>query len=181
MMNALRLAAPLVVAALCGCKQPVVLTGDRPPGAGASGGATSNTPAPSPAPSPTPAGGTARGGLLQRGQALEGVLAREESHDFQVDLRGRETLHFQVTGVTEAGPHGERCQEWSWEWLAPDGHWESGNPGPLENGDRWAEPRTFEAEVVNRVGVDETQPGRWTFRLKAGAGCHRVRYRVALR
>lgn len=179
MQNTLRrFAAPLViVGALCGCKQPVVLTSDRPSGAAASGGATPNTPAPS----PTPTGGSARGGLIQHGQALEGVLAREESHDYQVDLRERETLHFQVTGATEIGPNGQRCQEWSWEWLAPDGHWESGNPGPLENGDRWTEPRTFEADLVNRVGVDETQPGRWTFRLKAGAGCHRIRYRIALR
>ncbi|MFO0603307.1 MAG: hypothetical protein U0324_09045 [Polyangiales bacterium] len=178
MTNALlRLAAPLVVAALCGCKQPVVPAGDRPPGAAASGGATPSTPAPC----PTPTGGTARGGLLQRGQALEGVLAREESHDFQIELRGRETLHFQVTGATEAGPGGERCPEWSWEWRTPDDRWSNGNPGPLENGDRWAEPRTFEVDLANVVGVDETQPGRWTFRLKAGAGCHRIRYRVALR
>ena len=174
MQNALRrFAAALVVAALCGCKQPVVPTGDRPTGATASGGATPTTPAPSRS--------SARGGPIQRGQALEGVLAREESHDYTIDLRGRETLHFQVTGVTEAGPGGERCQEWSWEWRTPDDRWSNGNPGPLEDGDRWAEPRTFEVDLANVVGIDETQPGRWTFRLKAGAGCHRIRYRIAVR
>lgn len=169
------LASSLVVALVCGCIQPVVL------GPGPGPGPAPATAGSAPAPSPALPGGTARGGVLQRGQTLEGVLSQNESHDYQVDLRAGESIHVQVTGATELGPGGERCTHWDWEWRSPTDRWVSGNPGPVEPPDGPQLPRTFEADLSTSWGVDEQLPGRWTFRLHADAGCHRIRYRLVSR
>ncbi len=183
------LASALGAALVCGCIQPVVL-GPEPvlgPGFGAGPGPAaapaSSGGAPAPASAPEPPGGAARGGALQRGQTLDGVLNRDEAHDYQIDLRAGETVHFQVTGVTEVGPNGERCNEWGWEWRSPDNgqRWHQGNPGPIENGDGVTAPRTFEVDRNTGVPIVDTMPGRWTFRVGVGADCHRIRYRLVAR
>jgi hypothetical protein len=121
-------------------------------------------------------GGDARGGPAQRGQTLNGVLTRNESHDYQIELRGGESVHFDVTGATEAGS--DRCDSWDWSWLNPANEWTNGNPGPVEHLDDRSAPRSFSADVS--AGAE--QPGRWTFRLHATEQCAgRLRYRLSVR
>jgi hypothetical protein len=122
-------------------------------------------------------GGDSRGGPIQRGQTLNGVLSPNESHDYQIELRGGESLHFDVTGATEASS-GEGCNHWEWSWHNPASEWVNGNPGPTESTDDRARPRTFSVDL----GAGEQQPGRWTFRLHATEHCRsRLRYRLSVR
>lgn len=154
-----------------GCVQPVV--------SGSAAGPVTVGAAPASRSGLALPGGTARGGLLQRGQSFDGVLSQNESHDYLVDLRPGETIHFQVTGVTELSPNNDHCHEWHWSWLGPDNaQWRNGNSGPIEELDNPTAPRSFEV-ALDTLG--ERMPGRWTFRLHAGEHCHRIRYRLVSR
>jgi hypothetical protein len=147
-------------------------------------GCASTTAGGTPVQSPMGASGTtARGGDIRKGQTVEGVLNRGEEHAWAIELTPGERVHFDVTGTTEQGPQGERCENWSWSWNRPTGEWLNGNPLPLEvSAEQPTAPRTASADVAGMVPIDEPLGGRWTFRLSADqAGCHRIRYRLSAR
>lgn len=147
-------------------------------------GCASTTTGTPPVQSPPAANGaSARGGDIRKGQSVEGVLNRGEEHAWAIEIAPGERVHFDVTGTTEQGPQGERCENWSWSWNRPTGEWLTGNPLPLEvSSEQPTAPRTASMDVTGMVPIEEPLGGRWTFRLSADqAGCHRIRYRLSAR
>lgn len=154
------------VVALACTKPPVVA--DSSAGTSASGGSQGSL-----------SGGDARGGLIRRGQTFDGVLSRNESHDYQIDLRARESIHIDVVGASEFNAEGQGCGSWEWSWLNPSNEWVNGNPGPTEDQQNRSEPRSMSIDLR---ADDAPAQGRWTFRLRATEHCaNRLRYRIALR